>query len=143
MSVLSRVELAFLLCLEHLQLEEEVLKLVIKRHIIDVDRQKHFDGFETLGKLAHRTVVNWVSLQLNVLLAQDGSVPVDKIGGVLLENILNTDIELFMSFHCVCIVEDSGHEMAVLNVHILKPVLLLFLMKLVKQYFFVAYALHV
>jgi hypothetical protein len=78
-SVLSRVELAFLLSLEHLQLEEEVLELVIKWHIIDVDCQKHFDSFKTLSKFAHCTVVNWVSLQLNVLLAQDGSVPIDKI----------------------------------------------------------------
>jgi hypothetical protein len=49
--------------------------------------------------------VHWRSSEL-ILLSEDLSVPVNNILAVLLEEIVDSDVELFMSLDTICIMED-------------------------------------
>jgi hypothetical protein len=49
--------------------------------------------------------VHWRSSEL-ILLSEDLSVPVNNILAVLLEEIVDSDVELLMSLDTICIMED-------------------------------------
>jgi hypothetical protein len=78
--------------------------------------------------------VNGVSLVL-ILLSEDLLVSIVDVLGVLLEKVIHTNVEILVTLHCVCIVEDCVRELSVLNVHVLEPVSVFFSKKLVKKYF--------
>ena len=68
--ILARVEFALLLCLEKLQLEEELHELLVSFDIcLQVDAQQRLHALEAFSVLAHRRVVDWVPSEGLILLA--------------------------------------------------------------------------
>ena len=84
------------------------MELVVKGNCVNVDGEQHLDSLEALGEFAHSSVVNRIPLHFYVLLAKDSSVSLNQVRCVLLEDVLYPDIEFFVSFDSVSIVEDRG-----------------------------------
>jgi hypothetical protein len=70
-----------------------------------------------------------------ILLAKNLSVSIHNVLGVLLKQVENSDIEVFMPLNEVSIVENLVRQVAMINVHILKTILVLFLKELIEKSF--------
>lgn len=120
--VLSWVELGVLFVLKLLQGEEQLVEFLGSWHVIDLDVEQGLSCLEALGLLAHGTVVNGVPSVL-VLDSQHLSVPVNDVLRVLLEQVEHSLVELLVPLDRVRVVENLAAQVAVLDVHVLEPVL--------------------
>ena len=76
--------------------------------------------------------MNWVSLEL-ILLSENLLIPIIDILGVLLEQVVNSDVEIFMSLYSISIMENIFGQLTVLDIHILEPVSVFLSQKLIKE----------
>jgi len=77
--------------------------------------------------------VNGISSIWLVLLCQYLSHSHEKVSSVLLEERLYADVEFFMSFDSIGIVEHGGDQVTMLDIHVFKSVPLLLTVQLIKQ----------
>jgi len=103
--VLSWVKSRFFLALQLLYLEEELGEIISTRHLINIYRKDGLKGLEAFGVLAHSTIMYWVSLQ-DVLCGQNLPIPINDIPGVSSKQIEHSDVEIFMSFDGVWVMEN-------------------------------------
>ncbi len=76
--------------------------------------------------------MNGIALVL-VGLHEDLSIAVDEVAGVLLEKTLNSDVEFLVPLHRLGIMEHCGHQVSVLDVHVLESIALLLLIELIEE----------
>lgn len=132
--ILPRIKLPLLLRLEQLQVEEQLEELVVTLRVyLQVDLKQSLYALETLSVFALRRVVNRVAKVWLVLLGEDLSHLHEQVSRVLLEEGLHANVELFVPLHGVCIVENRRNQVAMLYIHVFKPITLLFSIELIKQ----------
>ena len=103
--VLPWIEISIVcLCLQILELEEQTNKLLVARNFINIDSQNGFKSLEAFGELAHGTIVNGVPVEL-VLLSQDLSVSLNDVLSILLKQVENSDVKLFVSLDGLSVME--------------------------------------
>ena len=76
--------------------------------------------------------MNWISLEL-ILLCENLLVSIINILCILLKQIVNSNVKIFMSLHSICIMEYILGEMTMLDIHVLEPVFILLTEKLIEQ----------
>ena len=103
--VLSWIKFHVFLTLKILNLKEKLLEVISSRNDVNINGQKCLNSLEALGELAHRSIMNWVSLEL-ILLSENLLIPIIDILGVLLEQVVNSDVEIFMSLYSISIMEN-------------------------------------
>lgn len=140
--VLSWIKLHVLLALELLDLEEQLLEILGARDDIDVNGQECLDGLKALGVLAHGTVVNRVPLVL-ILLGEDLLIPIVDILGILLEQVVNSNVEVFMPLDGFCIMEYVLREVAMLDIHVFESVSIFLSKKLIEEDFLQVHPLNI
>ena len=132
--ILAGVELPLLRGFQELELKEQLEELIIALGVrLHVYVEEGFDCLEAFGVLAHGPVVYGVPPVWLVLLGEHLPQPHEQVPRVLLEEGLDADVELLMALHGVGVVEDRGHQVPVLDVHVLEPVTLLLTVQLVEQ----------
>jgi len=142
--ILAWVEFSLFLCLEKLEFKEQLHKLIITFDIcLQVKVQKCLYALEALSVLAHGSIMDGIPLLWFILLREYLSHAHEKVTCVLFEERLHPDIELLVSLDCVCIVEDSRHQVPVLDVHVLESVALLLTVQLIKECFLQVNAFNV
>ena len=96
--ILSWVKFHFLSIFKVLDLEKQLLEFVSALHCINVNCKKGLASLVALSEFAHGSIMDWVSLEV-VLLSQNLSVSVFNIFSVLFEQVVNSDVEVFVSLH--------------------------------------------
>jgi hypothetical protein len=76
--------------------------------------------------------MNRVPLEL-ILLCQDLLIPIIDVFSVLFKQIVNPNVEVLMSLYGLSVMEDIFGQVAVLDVHVLEPVGVLFAEQLVEE----------
>ena len=103
--VLAWIERRIFFAFKLLQLEEQSNEFICEGHFVYVDIKEDLKCLAALCEFAHCAIVHWRSSEL-ILLSEDLSVPVNNILAVLLEEIVDSDVELLMSLDTICIMED-------------------------------------
>ena len=132
MLVLSWIKLHIILTLKILDLEEKLLKIFSTWHDIDVNCQESLNCLEALGEFTHGAIMDWIPLKL-VLLSKDLLIPIKDILRVLFKQVIDSNIEVLMPLHRLCIMEYILGKMAMLDIHVLEPIGILFTEELVEE----------
>ena len=77
--------------------------------MIDVYFEQSLQCLIALGEFIHCAKVNWIAALSEVLPGQDLTVPLDDVGGILLEQTHKSKVKLSMSLDGVSVVGDCLH----------------------------------
>lgn len=115
-----------------MNLEEHLKKLLLAGHLINVNVEDSFNSLAAPSEFAHGAVVNRVAV-LGVLLSENLAVSVYNVLCILVEEVINSDVELFVALDGARVVEHCAGEVTMLDVHVFESISALLAKQLVEE----------
>ena len=95
---------------------------MVSWHLVDINTENGLEGLVAFSVFAHGAIMNGVSLTHLIVAVENLSISVDDVFGILLEQIINSNIKLFVSFDAISIVEHLARQVPILDIHVFESI---------------------